>query len=195
MIIEIGNILVSNELFDKKFVCDLNACKGACCVEGDDGAPLTHEEVSLIEDHLEQIKPYMTQKGLDAVEEGGVFYMDRTNEPVTQLVEGKDCAFVTLDENGITKCGIEQAYNEQKIPFNKPISCHLYPIRVNKFNTFESLNYDRWPICNPACKLGESLNVPVYKFLKGPIIRAYGADFYNELEKVDLELKNQSKTD
>lgn len=193
MIIEIGDILVSDELLEKHFVCDLNACKGACCVEGDDGAPLTEEEVSLIEDHIEDIKPYMTQEGIDVVDEKGVFYMDRTNEPVTQLVKKKDCVFVTLDENGITKCGIEYAYKDGKIPFNKPISCHLYPIRVGHFKTFKSLNYDQWPICSPACKLGEELKVPVYKFLKEPIIRAFGEDLYKELEKVEQQIKEVDK--
>jgi len=189
MIIEIGDILVSDELLEKHFVCDLSACKGACCVEGDDGAPLTEEEVSLIEDHIEDIKPYMIQEGIDVVDEKGVFYMDRTNEPVTQLVKKKDCVFVTLDEKGITKCGIEYAYKDGKIPFNKPISCHLYPIRVGHFKTFKSLNYDQWPICSPACKLGEELKVPVYKFLKEPIIRAFGEDLYKELEKVEQQIK------
>jgi hypothetical protein len=189
MIIEIGKVLVSSDILDKHFVCDLNACKGACCVEGDDGAPVNQEEIDLLEEHLDSIKPYMNQKGIDVVDEQGVFYMDRFNEPVTSLVNDKDCVFVTLDEKGITKCGVEQAYREGKIPFNKPVSCHLYPIRVSKFSTFESLNYDRWPICNPACSLGEQLKVPIYKFLKEPITRAYGEEFYNELEKVDEQIK------
>ena len=189
MIIEIRKVLVSSDLLEKHFVCDLNACKGACCVEGDDGAPVNQEEIDLIEEHLDDIKPYMTQAGIDVVEDQGVFYMDRFNDPVTSLVDNKDCVFVTLDEKGITKCGIEQAYREEKISFNKPISCHLYPIRVSKFSTFESLNYDRWPICNPACSLGDQLKVPVYKFLKEPITRAYGEDFYKEIEKVDAQIK------
>ena len=189
MIIEIGKVLVSSDLLEKHFVCDLNACKGACCVEGDDGAPINQEEIDLLEEHIDVIKPYMTQKGIDVVDEQGVFYMDRFNEPVTSLVNNKDCAFVTLDEKGITKCGVEQAYREGEIPFNKPISCHLYPIRVSKFSSFDSLNYDRWSICNPACSLGEQLKVPVYKFLKEPITRAYGEDFFNELEKVDDQMK------
>jgi hypothetical protein len=189
MIIEIGKVLVSSDILDKHFVCDLNACKGACCVEGDDGAPVNQEEIDLIEEHLDDIKPYMNQEGIDVVNEQGVFYMDRFNEPVTSLVNDKDCVFVTLDDKGITKCGIEQAYREGKIPFNKPVSCHLYPIRVSKFSTFESLNYDRWPICNPACSLGEQLKVPIYKFLKEPITRAYGEEFYQELAKVDEQIK------
>ena len=189
MIIEIGKILVSSDLLEKQFVCDLNACKGACCVEGDDGAPINQDEIDLLEEHLDAVKPYMNQAGIDVVDEQGVFYMDRFNEPVTSLVNDKDCAFVTLDNNGITKCGIEQAHREGKIPFNKPISCHLYPIRVSKFSTFESLNYDRWSICDPACSLGEQLQVPVYKFLKEPIIRAYGHSFFTELENVDEQMQ------
>lgn len=195
MIIEIEGKLVSQDIFDKHFVCNLSACKGACCVEGDDGAPLTTEEVDLIEEHLDEIKPYMTEKGIEVVDEKGVFYMDRVNEPVTSLVNGKDCAFVTLDEQGITKCGIEQAYREDKIPFNKPVSCHLYPIRVTKYTKFESLNYDRWPICKPACALGEELKIPVFKFLKEPLIRKYGAEFYQEMEKVSAELENYQNSD
>jgi len=194
MIIEIGKVLVSSDILEKHFVCDLNACKGACCVEGDDGAPLNQEEIDLIEDNIESIKPYMTQSGIDVVEEQGVFYMDRFNEPVTSLVNNKDCVFVTLDEKGITKCGIEQAYREGNISFNKPISCHLYPIRVSKFSTFESLNYDRWPICNPACSLGEQLKVPIYKFLKEPITRAYGEKFYSEIENVDKQMQAVKKS-
>jgi len=193
MIIEIGDILVSDELLEKHFICDLNACKGACCVEGDDGAPLTMEEVSLIENHLDAIKPYMNKDAVEIVEQEGVFYMDRTNEPVTQLVNKKDCVFVTLDEKGITKCGIEYAFKDGKIPFNKPISCHLYPIRVGYFKTFKSLNYDQWQICNPACKLGEELRIPVYKFLKEPIIRAFGKELYHELEKVENQIKKIKK--
>lgn len=188
MIIEIGNKLVSRDIFDEDFVCNLNACKGACCVEGDDGAPLTEEEVSLLEDHIDQIKPYMTDAGIEQVDARGVFYLDRGNEPVTSLVKGKECSFVYFDEAGITKCAVETAYRDGKIPFNKPISCHLYPIRTKTFEDFEALNYDRWPICKDACTLGKELGVPVYKFLKEPLIRKYGEEFYLELEKVHHEL-------
>ena len=195
MIIEIGKVLVSSDILDKHFVCDLNACKGACCVEGDDGAPINQEEIDLLEEHLDAVKPYMTQAGIDVVDDQGVFYMDRFNEPVTSLVDDSACAFVTIDDKGFTKCGIEQAYREDKIPFNKPISCHLYPIRVSKFSTFESLNYDRWSICDAACSLGEQLKVPVYKFLKEPIIRAYGHTFFNELETVDEQMQKVKDTE
>jgi hypothetical protein len=195
MVIEVGDKLISDELFRKEFVCNLNACKGACCVEGDTGAPLELDEIDLLEEHLDAIKPFMVTKGIEAVDKQGVFYMDHDNNPVTMLVKGAECAFVYRDEVGITKCAVETAYREGKIPFNKPISCHLYPIRVEKLRSGIALNYDRWPICNDACTLGEQLGVPVYKFLKEPIIRAYGEPFYQDLEKIEIELKNNPEFD
>lgn len=192
MLVEIDNKIVSTQIFDRKFVCDLNACKGACCVEGDAGAPLTFEEVSILEDELDVIKPYMRAEGIQAVDKGGVFYMDQDNEPVTTLVNGKECAFVYFDEQGITKCAIEKANKEGKLDFKKPISCHLYPIRTKKFKEFEALNYDQWAICSPACACGEKLDVPVFRFLKEPLIRKYGEAFFTELENVDREMKSQN---
>ena len=191
--IEIGNKLISLDVFEKRFVCDLSACKGACCVEGDNGAPLEEEEIDLIEEALEQVKPYMRKEGIEAVEKTGVFYMDQDNEPVTTLVNNAECAFVFFDNNGITKCAIEQAYNDDKIDFKKPISCHLYPIRVAKLRTYVALNYNYWNICKDACKLGNELDVKVYKFLKEPIIRKWGEEFYNELEQVDKELEKSNR--
>lgn len=193
MIIEIGDKLVSGEIFEKEFVCNLNACKGACCIEGNEGAPLQQGEIDLLEKHLEAIKPYMTEGGVKQVDTKGVFYMDRENEPVTSLVRGKECAFVFFDEKGITKCAVEQAYRDEKIPFNKPISCHLYPIRVKKYKSFTALNYDKWPICKDACALGEELGVPVYRFLEEPLKRVYGVAFYTELEKAAEALKELNK--
>lgn len=190
MVIEVGDKLISTDIFEEEFVCNLSACKGACCIDGTDGAPLTREEVDLLEENLEDILPYVSTEGQKALEEGGVYYIDIDNEPVTSLVKGKECAFVTTDEQGIAKCGIENAYREGKISFNKPISCHLYPIRVRKMNQYEVLNYDRWPICSDACTLGKELKVPVYKFLKEPLIRKYGADFYKELERIAAEIKS-----
>lgn len=192
MLIEIDDKIISTQIFDRKFVCDLTACKGACCIEGDAGAPLTIEEVSILEDALEEIKPFMREEGIQAVEKTGVFYMDDDNEPVTTLVNGKECAFVYFDDLGITKCSIEKAHKEGKLDFKKPISCHLYPIRTKKFNDFEALNYEEWAICSPACACGEKLDVPVFRFLKEPLIRKYGAAFYSELENVDRELKAQN---
>ena len=194
MLLEIQDKVVSIDLFEKKFVCDLTACKGACCIEGDAGAPLTFEEVSIMEDDLEKIKPFMRPEGIEAVEETGVFYMDWDNEPVSTLVNEKECAFVTFDEKGTALCAIEQAHKAGVTEFKKPISCHLYPIRVKKYNDFTALNYNEWNICKPACACGDKLDVKVYKFLKEPIVRAFGEEFFTELEKVDKEIEKQKET-
>jgi len=184
MLIEVGPHLISSQLLERKFVCDLNACKGACCVEGNSGAPLLLEEIDPIEDQLEHVEPYMRAEGKQAVQESGVFYMDEDNEPVTTLVNGAECAFVYFDEKGITKCAIETAYREGKIDFNKPQSCHLYPIRVKQFHDKQVLTYEEWQICAPACACGEQLDVPAYKFLQEPIKRVFGEKFFDELTVV-----------
>jgi hypothetical protein len=194
MLLEIQDKVVSIDLFEKKFVCDLTACKGACCIEGDAGAPLTFEEVSIMEDDLEKIKPFMRSEGIAAVEETGVFYMDWDNEPVSTLVNEKECAFVTFDDKGTALCAIEQAHKAGKTEFKKPISCHLYPIRVKKYNEFTALNYNEWNICKSACACGDKLDVKVYKFLKEPIVRAFGEEFFTELETVDKEIEKQKES-
>ena len=191
MLVEVKDKVVSTEIFERKFVCDLNACKGACCVEGDAGAPLTFEEVDLLKESLEAIKPYMRTEGVAAVEKTGVFYMDDDNEPVTTLVNGAECAFVFFDQQGVSKCAVEQAFLAGKTDFKKPISCHLYPIRVKKYTEFEALAYDEWQICAPACACGEKLDVPVFRFLKEPLIRAYGEEFFKELETVNEEIRKE----
>jgi hypothetical protein len=188
MLVEIHDKIVSTQIFERKFVCDLNACKGACCVHGDAGAPLTIDEADILEEDLEKIKPYMRQEGIEAVDATGVFYVDQENDTATTLVNGAECAFVYFDEKGITKCAIEAAHKDGKTEFKKPISCHLYPIRLKQFNDFTAVNYDHWNICEPACKCGEELNVPVFRFLKEPLIRAFGEEFYQELIIVDGEL-------
>ena len=193
MLVEVGDKIVSTQLFERKFVCDLNACKGACCIEGDAGAPLTLEEVDILEENIDTIKPFMLPEGLAAIANSGVFYMDDENEPVTTLVNGKECAFVYFDDQGVTKCAVEKAHSLGKLDFKKPISCHLYPIRVMRFNELTALNYNEWDICKPACACGEQLNVPVYKFLKEPIERAFGTCFFKELEIIDREI-NLDKT-
>jgi len=191
MLVELDDKIISTEIFTKQFVCDLSSCKGACCVEGDAGAPLTLEEVDIMEEELESFKPYMREEGLRAVEDSGVFYMDIDNEPVTTLVNGSECAFVYFDDNGITKCSIEKAYREGKTNFPKPISCHLYPIRIKQYAKFKAINYHTWEICKSACQCGEKLEVPVYRFLKDPLIRAFGDDFYKELTFFDAEINSK----
>jgi len=190
--IELGNKLLSLDLFEKKFVCNLNACKGACCIEGDAGAPLEMEEIDVLEESLDVIKPYMRQEGIDVIQKQGVFYMDEDNEPVTSLVKNGACAFVYFDKNNSAKCSIEKAHSEGKLNFKKPISCHLYPVRVAKLRNYEAVNFNHWDICSDACALGTKLNVKVYKFLKEPIIRKWGEDFFTELIQIDTEIEKES---
>ena len=191
MLIEIGNKIVSTDIFSEQFTCDLNKCKGACCVKGNGGAPLNEKEVDKIQNNIEKIKPYMSKSGIETVNREGVYYLDEEDTPATKLIDKKECCFVYFDEDEIAKCSIETAYKAGDINFNKPQSCHLYPIRTKEFNEFTAINYETWDICSPACSLGESLKVPVYQFLKEPIIRVFGNSFFEELTKVDLELNKQ----
>ncbi|MEY3049845.1 MAG: hypothetical protein RL365_1883 [Bacteroidota bacterium] len=189
MLIELNDTIISAEIFKRKFVCDLTACKGACCIEGNAGAPLTTEEVFQIENHLTDILPFMRKEGIDAVTKNGVSYLDQEHEPVTMLVDGKECAFVFFDANQTALCAIEAAHRAGKIENIKPISCSLYPIRVKQYHDFKALQFDEWEICESACSCGEKLNVPVYKFLKEPLIRAFGKAYYDELELVAPEIE------
>jgi hypothetical protein len=191
MLVEIQDKIVSTQIFERQFVCDLNACKGACCIEGNGGAPVTKEEIAIIETNLDKVLPYMRPEGIAAIEAQGVVYEDEDFEPATTLVNGKECAFVYFDQTNTAKCAIEKAHREGQIDFIKPISCHLYPIRTKQFNEYTALNYEKWDICEPACACGEKLDVPVYKFLKEPLIRAFGPEFYKELEIVSRELDTE----
>ena len=195
MLVEIDDKIVSTDLFSEKFVCDLSKCKGACCVKGNGGAPMTEKEVELIEDNLEQIKPFMSEKGIQTIKDEGVYYLDEEDAPATKLIDKKECCFVYFDNSNTAKCSIETAYKSGEIDFNKPQSCHLYPIRIKEFTEFTALNYEEWDICAPACSLGQSLKVPVYKFLQEPITRVFGSSFFDELSKIDLELKKREETD
>lgn len=194
--IQIEDKLISEEVFSVDFVCNLTQCKGACCVEGDAGAPLEKEETIILEEIYSKVKPYLTESGIKAIEEQGTWVIDPEDGGfVTPLVNGNECAFVTFDKNGIAKCGIEKAYEEDAIDWQKPISCHLYPIRVTEYKNFTALNYHEWEICNPACALGKELQVPVYKFLKTPLIRKYGENFYELLHQTAVEWnKEQGNT-
>lgn len=193
MLIEIEDKIVTDELFKRKFACDLMKCKGACCVDGDDGAPLTKEEVKIIENLLPKIKPYMSPEGIAIVNAEGVSHIDYEGEPVTNLVKKNGaCVFVAYDERGIAKCTIEKAYRNGDINWKKPISCELFPIRAKKYESFTALNYEEIDICKPGCVLGEKISLPLYQFLKDPIIRAYGEDFYRTLEHIDVELEKQA---
>lgn len=178
----IDDTCVSDDIKERLFVCDLDKCKGACCVEGDLGAPLEEVELSVLLELYDKIKPYLTPEGIKAIEEQGVYVQeDDEDEYSTPTINGRECAYAVYDAKGILKCGIEQAYIAGDIDFKKPISCHLYPIRITKYEHFHALNYDQWSICSDACKLGEKLGVPVYQFLKEPLMRAYGEEWYTKL--------------
>lgn len=182
--IKVGDVLVSDDIRDKEFVCNLEKCKGACCVEGDFGAPLLEEELAILEDIYPRIRKYLSAKGIEEIEKQGTHVIDDDGDLCTPVISGRECVYAIYDKKGILKCGIEAAYNDGAIGWKKPISCHLYPIRVSAKKNFEALNYHKWHICTPACALGKELQVPVYKFLKDPLIRKYGEAWYNELVTV-----------
>jgi hypothetical protein len=191
----IKDTLVSEEIIEKRFVCDLNACKGGCCVKGDYGAPLEDDELEILDEIYPKVKPYLSEEGVKAIEKQGKYLRYDKKEWVTPLIKGRECAYTIFDENGIAKCGIEKAYFEGKIEWRKPVSCHLYPIRINRLkNSVEAVNYDKWSICKPACKLGDTLKVPIYKFLKDSLIRKYGEDWYKELELAAEHLEKATKS-
>jgi hypothetical protein len=177
--------LVSDDLVEQKFVCNLEACKGACCWEGDYGAPLEEAELAILDAVYEKVKPFLSPAGIAAIEAQGKYVREESeDEWATTLVDNGPCAYMTLDALGIAKCGIEQAWKAGAIDFQKPVSCHLYPVRVEKNprTGFEALNYHAWDICSAACTLGEKLQVPVYQFVKDALVRKYGQDFYDELD-------------
>ena len=180
--IKVGEVLVSDDIMDVEFVCHLEKCKGACCVEGDLGAPLEEPELVIMNDILEKVKPYLTAEGLTSIEQQGAYILDEDGDYSTPTIKGKECAYSHYDQHGVLKCGIEQAYYDGKISFKKPISCHLYPIRITKNKKgFEAVNYHKWSICSAACSYGKSLQIPLYKFLKEPLIRKYGEEWYDQL--------------
>lgn len=188
-IIQVGNVLVSPDIFTEKFCCDLDKCKGQCCVEGDAGAPVTLDEIGGIEDSLDTVWTDMSASAQAIVDKQGVAYVDQEGDLVTSIVNGKDCVF-TCYENGCCLCALERAYRAKKTDFVKPISCALYPIRVKAFNndTF-GINYNRWDVCKDAVIKGKELNLPVYKFLEGPLIRRFGKEWYEELCDVVKQLE------
>ena len=193
--IEIEGKIVSADLLREKFACDLSQCKGACCIEGDAGAPLEIEEVDILEEEYENYKPYMTPEGIKAVEEQGFMVVDVDGDYTTPLINGGECAFTCYDEKGSCYCAIEKAYRAGKVDFCKPVSCALYPIRVGDYGPYKAVNYHRWNVCKAAVLLGKKENLPVYKFLKEPLIRKFGEAWYAELEIAAEELKNRGLID
>jgi len=184
----IDKTVISEDLTDNFFLCNLDKCKGGCCVEGDLGAPLEKDELKELEEIYEEVKPFLTEAGKLAIADQGKYIFDEDREYSTPTINGKECAYAVYNEKGILKCGIEQAWQEGKISFRKPISCHLYPIRVTKYDSYDALNYDRWEICLPACELGKKARVPLYKFVKEALIRKYGKIWYEKLvETIKLQ--------
>jgi hypothetical protein len=185
--IAIDKVLISDDVIEARFVCDLSACKGACCEDGDAGAPLTSDELDRVSEVFETVKPFLTAEGLAEINLTGLYRYDREFGWVTPTVDGKICAYGFRDEKGIITCAFEKAFREGLTNWKKPISCHLYPVKISKrrYNDCEMMNYEpREVLCAPGCVLGESLQVPVYLFLKEAIVRKYGVEFFKALEKV-----------
>ena len=185
---QLNKTIVSEEILEKEFVCNLSACLGACCVDGDAGAPLDEEETKILAEIYPKIKSYLRPEGIKAIEEQGTHIVSEFGELETPLIEGKDCAYVIFDGK-TALCGIEQAYNEGIVTWKKPVSCHLYPIRVKEYSDFSAVNYRKWHICSDACALGAELGVPVYQFVKEALVRKFGQQWFDELDKVAQEMK------
>lgn len=188
--IEIDDKIVSADLLREGFLCDLSRCKGICCVEGNAGAPLDLDEADVLEAEYPNYRPYMTAEGIAAVERQGFMVVDEEGDYTTPLVDDAECAYA-YRENGVTLCAIEKAWMEGRTPFRKPISCHLYPIRLMPFsNGTIGLNYHRWSVCEGARECGRRAGVPVYKSLREAIVRRFGESFYHQLEEAEALLKN-----
>jgi hypothetical protein len=178
--LEIGNAVVSLDIIDSKFSCDLSACKGACCVSGDSGAPLEPEEADILQNIFPVLRKYLSAESVKSIEEQGTSVTDMEQELVTPLNSGRECAYVYF-EKGIALCAIEKAYNEGAVGFRKPLSCHLYPVRIKKYRRFEAVNYDRWEICHAATIKGDRLKMPVYLFTRDALERKYGSSWFQQL--------------
>ena len=191
--IQLGRTLISTELLSQRFVCDLQACKGECCVQGDAGAPLEEDELPVLEKIYPQVRPFMRPEGIRAVEQQGLYVKDRDGDWTTPLINGAECAFVVFDNNRIALCAIEMAWRAGRIDFPKPVSCHLYPVRLTEYTDFTAVNVHHWDICSPACALGEKMNMPLYRFLEEPLTRKFGSDWYAELEEVAREWEQNQR--
>lgn len=189
--IQIGNTLVSLDLIEKFFCCDLDACLGACCIEGDAGAPLSEEEDRKIKELLPEIKPHLTPKAVEVIESEGASYKDPEGETVTQLIEGSACVYTCIEKNGMCLCALEKARRAGNDKIFKPVSCSLYPVRLKDYGNFIAVNYDRWKICRPAEKAGKEKGIRAYEFLREPLIRRLGREWYDELDLTAREYLRQ----
>lgn len=197
--IAIDDILISADVVEEHFVCDLNRCKGACCVEGDGGAPLSDDELPVLDDIFEMLRPFLEQDGIEAVEKQGRYVFesdsDYTGYGTPLIGDTGACAYRVIGKNGIASCGIEKAWEAGAVPFRKPVSCHLYPIRVKEYESMTAVNYEVWDICDPACALGDKLKVPAYRFVREALIRRFGEDFYNRLDgAAEYMKKNEQRS-
>lgn len=192
--IEIGRAIISLNVFEQHFLCDLLKCKGACCVEGDSGAPLTEEEAEIIENDFPAFQSYLPKKHIRVIKKQGFSVIDSDGDLVTPLVKDRQCAYSFYDKNGILKCSIEKAHFEGKTTFRKPVSCHLFPIRITEYKKFDAVNYQELDICKPGRSCGAAKSLPLYKFLKEPLIRKYGKDWYSELE-IAADYMQQKKSE
>lgn len=189
-------MLLSDEIVEEKFVCDLHACKGGCCEDGDAGAPLRKEELMELDEVYAAVLPYITPEGIKEIERQGKYVYDQKFGWVTPTIEGRMCVYGSRDANGIIHCGIEKAYNDGKTGWKKPISCHLFPIIIKKSRRNEMVNYEpRESLCSPACAFGKKLKVPVYEFLKEPLIRHFGTYFYEALEQIAKKYYKERQPD
>jgi hypothetical protein len=191
--IVIGSTVISDDIAEKQFVCNLSKCKGACCVEGDLGAPLEEEELQILADIADEVKPYLSDEGRKALDKQGLYIKDYEGDFSTPTIKGRECAYAIYDKNQTLKCGIEQAYLDGKVSWPKPISCHLYPARVTKYDHYEAVNYHHWHICSDACELGKELQVPVYKFLQNALTRKFGQPWFEKLEEIIHEREKEAK--
>ena len=180
--LQIDNTIISFDLFEKNFRCDLPACRGECCVVGESGAPLEETEIAVLEEILPVVWDDLSENAKEVIRQQGVFYIDEAGDFVTSIINDGECVFTFFDEKGICKCAIEKAYREGKTVFCKPVSCHLYPVRLEKYRDFIAVNYEKWPICGAACRLGEKAGMPLYRFLKEPLVRRFGKEWYEQLE-------------
>ena len=187
----IDDTLISEEIISEEFVCNISKCKGQCCVSGSAGAPLEKEETKILEKLYSKISPFLSKKGRKAIKEQGNYVRGFDGDLETPLIENKECAYTVFDKSGVAQCGIEKAYNQGAIKWNKPISCHLYPIRVNKYPTFTAVNYHEWSVCDSACSLGAELKVPVYKFVKNALVRKFGKKWFKKLSLFAKDWKNK----
>lgn len=190
--IQIDDVIVSFDVIEKHFICDLSHCKGECCVEGDSGAPVEEEEQALLDEVLPLVWDDLSPKAQALINKQGVTYRDNEGDLVTSIVNGKDCVFTCYDAEGVCKCAIEKAYRAGLTTFYKPISCHLYPIRLGKYGSYTAVNYHKWGVCKAAELLGEKEQLPIYKFLKEPLIRKFGATWYDALDLCVKELEKET---